>query len=222
MFNAKSALNTTSIYARSKPNSGWTDQLRFCNIPFCVGLGSCTNCIIMKNPLYDSWMANSKFSLILQGGFIKNQIQDKKSNFGVIWGNFGSKQVIQGRFSPVSWRFFQTCLVPGDTASSSRLYDAIRQGSIPIIIGNHQFEVGLPFLWKVQWRDLAFFIPDHFDADFIKKSLRAIENYPVKLLEKRWQVLMKFKNDVSWASTESKVVKNVLREAQWRCSEWIV
>jgi hypothetical protein len=127
----------------------------------------------MKNPLYDSWMANSKFSLIL----------------------------------------------PGDTASSSRLYDAIRQGSIPIIIGNHQFEVGLPFLWKVPWRDFAFFIPDSFDSDLFVKSLRAIENYPEKFLRKKWQVLMKFKNDVSWASDESKVVKNVLREAKWRCSE---
>ena len=171
MFNSKTSLNTTSIYARSKPNSGWTDQLRFCNIPFCTGVGFCSNCIILKHPLYSSWMANSKFALIL----------------------------------------------PGDTASSSRLYDAIRQGTIPIIIGNHQFEVGLPFLWKVRWRDFAFFIPDHFDSSVIKETLLKILDYPDYQLKKRWEVMMKFKDDVSWSSGSSKVIDNILRETKLRC-----
>ena len=68
-------------------------------------------------------------------------------------------------------------ILPGDTASSSRLYDAISSGTVPIILSNHLLEVGLPFIDRVPWKDLVVFLGLHYTGiseRFLKNKLMEV------------------------------------------------
>ena len=78
-------------------------------------------------------------------------------------------------------------------------------------------ECGMPFMQKVPWRDMVFFIPENTHTSVIQQQLDAIARYPENLLKVKFDNLIKFRDDVSWRSPNSKVVGNIMREVATRC-----
>ena len=107
-------------------------------------------------------------------------------------------------------------ILSGDTASSSRIYDAISSGMIPVILGNSVFEIGLPFHSIVPWRDLCIFI-DTKNLMTIIPQIELIFKKPEEKLKHKYLSISRYKDDVSWSSPTSRVVDNVLTESLRKC-----
>ena len=109
-------------------------------------------------------------------------------------------------------------VIHGDTPSTSRLYDAISSGALPIIISANLYEQGLPFLKKVPWFDFCFFI-SQFEAteEIIRQILDIIENVDESVLKYKFETMRKYVRDVSWTHPESRIVKNVVTDAHETC-----
>ena len=109
-------------------------------------------------------------------------------------------------------------MIHGDTATSSRLYDAITNGLIPIIISPDIYSVGLPFVQRVPWREIAFFVPLSYkitqNPETYAKYLQGILSSPEDLLQHKYKNLLQFRKEVSWLHPESRVVENLLISAK--------
>ena len=113
-------------------------------------------------------------------------------------------------------------IVHGDTSTTSRLYDAIFNGLIPIIISPNLYQDGLPFQSKIPWRDISFSLQfsslnDELDTEVIAKNIYNIVNFPEYLLEHKFRKLVSIRKEVSWLHPESRIVENILEDAKSQC-----
>ena len=104
----------------------------------------------------------------------------------------------------------------GDNAGSTRYFDAPNSGTIPIFIADQAFTDGLPFVGKVPWRDFSFFLPESSDKE-LKKELVAILNVDRGILRRKFEMLMRYRDEISWTRNATKVGENFLEEAWRRC-----
>ena len=75
-------------------------------------------------------------------------------------------------------------------------------------------EFGLPFVWKVAWKDFVLFLPQ--DKDRVVENLLKIRQN-INHFEKNLQKLQFYRDDVSWSSESSRIVDNILFEASEFC-----
>ena len=73
---------------------------------------------------------------------------------------------------------------------------------------------GLPFIWKIPYKDFCLFLPQ--DKDFVVKNLLKIVAEKDKM-EKYLLKMRLYRDDVSWSSESSRVVSNIIYEANARC-----
>ena len=131
-------------------------------------------------------------------------------NSGACYGKYTASQVL-------SRTRFALCL-RGDIPTSPRPYDAMRYGSIPLLVSDHIYGVGLPFQCWVPWRLLALQVTEH---DFLTDAGKALANVTRSLhphAEARMrQLIAHFGRDVLWRHPQSRVAENVLLgAARWR------
>ena len=105
----------------------------------------------------------------------------------------------------------------GDTSTSSRLYDAISVGAIPVIMSNQLMTYGLPFIQDVPWRDMLFFVDVTDDMEYVFSQLQRIKNAPKEILQERLAKLKKHAKNVLWNAEDSKVGENLLIAGKKRC-----
>lgn len=105
-------------------------------------------------------------------------------------------------------------MIHGDTPSTSRLYDAIRSGSLPIFISNDIIEQGLPFVDKIYYEDFAFFI-DHTlpTLEIIRQIEWIVTEVSEDELRRRHQIMLEYAKDLCWKHEDSRVAENILLEA---------
>ena len=109
-------------------------------------------------------------------------------------------------------------VIHGGTSSTSRLYDAITNGQIPIIISTTIAYHGLPFVRQVPWLDLAFFISQAGISDYeLCRHVREIAEVPEYILKRKFERLVEYRKDVSWRDPESKVIDHILEDAKDTC-----
>lgn len=104
----------------------------------------------------------------------------------------------------------------GDNAGSTRYFDAPNSGSIPIFIANQAFTDALPFVWKVPWRDFSFFLPESNTAD-LEHEIKQIVGAKEKVLHRKFEMMMRYRDEISWTRNASQVGQNFLEEAWDRC-----
>ena len=110
-------------------------------------------------------------------------------------------------------------IIHGDTASTSRLYDALTNGQIPIIISPGLYSVGLPFSDKIPWNDLAFFVPyTAWDSgsylEIFETCLLQILGSSEEILRFKFENLLRYRKDISWLDPESSIIENILDDAR--------
>ena len=106
--------------------------------------------------------------------------------------------------------------------SSHQLYGAISSFSIPIIIADSLMELHLPFLWKVSWRDMIYFVPESDERSIMTDQLKWLGKYlkiNKKLLKSKLKAIKKFRKEVLWSMPGNNVVKNIILEVYMRCIE---
>lgn len=113
-------------------------------------------------------------------------------------------------------------IIHGDTSTTSRLYDAIFNGVIPVIISPTLYQDGLPFQSRIPWRDITFNIPlsslsDLVDEEVLAMNLFNIVNYPEYILEHKFRQMVKIRKEVSWIHPESRIIENILGDAKGQC-----
>lgn len=112
-------------------------------------------------------------------------------------------------------------IIHGDTPTTSRLYDAIANLQIPIIISPTIYVEGLPFINKVAWYDFCFFIdPFITNEDEVKRlilqisDLKFTEEY---ILQHKFEKMLFHREDVLWSLKNNKIVENIIDEAVDTC-----
>ena len=111
---------------------------------------------------------------------------------------------------------------PDSIISSHQLYGAISSFSIPIIIADSLMELHLPFLWKVSWRDMIYFVPESDERSIMTDQLKWLGKYlkmNKKLLKSKLKAIKKFRKEVLWSMPGNNVVKNIILEVYMRCIE---
>ena len=81
-------------------------------------------------------------------------------------------------------------------------------------------ELHLPFLWKVSWRDMVYFIPESDERAIMTDQLKWLGKYlkiNKDLLKEKLKSIHKFKKDILWTEQKNSVVKNVVLEFYMRC-----
>ena len=107
-----------------------------------------------------------------------------------------------------------TLVIHGDTPSTSRLYDAISSGSIPIVISSDIYFQGLPFLTKVPYHLFSFFLNhDRSGETIVNQILDIVMSTPEHVLKDKLKLMREYVRDVSWNHPKSKVVENIMIEA---------
>ena len=105
----------------------------------------------------------------------------------------------------------------GDTSSSSRLYDAISVGAVPVIMSNQLMTYGLPFIQDVPWRDMVFFVDVTDDMKYVFSQLQRLKKIPKNMIQERLAKLKKHAKDVLWNAEDSRVGENLLMAGKKRC-----
>eukprot|EP01053_Blabericola_migrator_P003339 Blabericola_migrator_1__3338@NODE_1985_length_3456_cov_99_251107_g1263_i0_p1_GENE_NODE_1985_length_3456_cov_99_251107_g1263_i0NODE_1985_length_3456_cov_99_251107_g1263_i0_p1_ORF_typecomplete_len602_score76_96Exostosin/PF03016_15/7e35Glyco_transf_49/PF13896_6/0_08_NODE_1985_length_3456_cov_99_251107_g1263_i03782183 len=113
-------------------------------------------------------------------------------------------------------------IIRGDDWTTSRLFDAIHSGGLPVLVSDGLLDKGLPFGCHVDWANLVIRIPE---KDFRNNATLAIEKYVPDWetaegradLQRRLRILHDIRDDVSWSSTTSRVAENFLLDAARRC-----
>lgn len=109
-------------------------------------------------------------------------------------------------------------IIHGDTPSTSRLYDSISSGCLPIVISSELYEQGLPFTSKVNYLDFMFFIPHTLPVDKIYQNLlRIVKFTPEYIWQHKFETMKSYLQDVSWRHLESRVIDNILYDAVHTC-----
>ena len=107
-------------------------------------------------------------------------------------------------------------VISGDTPTTSRLYDALAAGMIPVVVSDYMFEVGLPFPSTVPWHSMVFWIPERFLSGSSIQKL--ILDAPEREIVRRLTLIQKHRDDLLWHSPSSRVVNSILIEAKFSCA----
>uniref|UniRef100_A0A7S4RCV8 Exostosin GT47 domain-containing protein n=2 Tax=Alexandrium monilatum TaxID=311494 RepID=A0A7S4RCV8_9DINO len=87
-------------------------------------------------------------------------------------------------------------VIEGDSPSTSRLYDAMQFGQVPIIISSNWKEIAMPFPDELPWDDLAVFLsPDQFVQDPVGTMSAAVKEASRSA---RWKLLEKVRFLLDW------------------------
>ena len=113
-------------------------------------------------------------------------------------------------------------VVHGDSSTTSRLYDAVANLQIPVILSPTIYYEGLPFLTSVPWSEFCIFIdPVISPVEEVAHRLAALVNqkiFPKELLRYKFEVLKRHRADVLWHFEHSRVFDRILEEkANQRC-----
>lgn len=109
----------------------------------------------------------------------------------------------------------------GDTPSSTRPYDAIASGAIPVIISDHVWRVGMPFQCLVPFELFTLTIDEARIATDAAGALRNLSGRMHPYAESRARVLMRhFRRDLLWRVRGSRVAENVLLDAARRAASF--
>ena len=112
-------------------------------------------------------------------------------------------------------------IIHGDTSSTSRLYDAITNGQIPIFISPNIYFDSLPFANKINWLDLGYFVPiysgDVVNVNQIFEMIVGFANLPDYMHKMRFEKLLEHRRDLSWLHPRSAVIENILFDAVKSC-----
>lgn len=109
-------------------------------------------------------------------------------------------------------------VIHGDTPSTSRLYDAISSGAIPIIVSSDLYIEGLPFIDKVPFYDFCFFINESLNVEEIYQQIyKVVRETPEYILKYRFEKMVKHIDDVSWRSKTTRIVENILYDSLKVC-----
>merc|ERR1712071_333442 len=132
------------------------------------------------------------------------------------------KDIYQGSQVSIYHKTMQTSkfvlMLPGDTVTSSRLYDAFTTNTIPIIMSDSIMQYGLPFLTLVPWKDIAFFVQaTNRSPKDIAASLERVATAPDYLVEHKLRMMQVHKQDVLWNIEGSRVTENIMKTMKQRC-----
>ena len=114
-----------------------------------------------------------------------------------------------------------TLIIHGDTPTTSRLYDAISNMQIPIILSPSIYYTGLPFLEKVPWYDFCFFIdPFLVDDEVLGRKIFDVLDGEVTgeyILRHKFERMAEIRKDVLWKLEGNRVVENILDDKMGSC-----
>ena len=109
----------------------------------------------------------------------------------------------------------------GDTPTSTRPYDAIAYGAIPIIVSDHVWRMGMPFQCLVPYELMTMSIPEADIEQDASGALQRIVQQTTPATEKRMRKLLHhFRRDLLWRAEGSRVAENLLLEAARASTQW--
>lgn len=122
-------------------------------------------------------------------------------------------------------------VIRGDSPSTSRFYDLIASGTIPIVISKYLLAEGLPFTDKIDYEKFTFFVDEIKGSEFNNKSMehanslhvidqiyQIVTSTPEEVLAEKFKNLLKVGKELLWRDRNSKVVDNILQQASSRCN----
>lgn len=111
--------------------------------------------------------------------------------------------------------FFNTkfgLVIRGDTPSTSRLYDTICSGAMPIILSEHIKYIGLPFVEVINYEDFSFFI-NREKTEVLSELVKIISQTPESVLKLKYEALLKVQEKLCWRMNHSTVFDHILQQA---------
>lgn len=121
----------------------------------------------------------------------------------------------------LDWSFDSkfSLIMHGDSPSTSRLYDAIASGSIPIIISRFLERDGLPFTDIVPYRQFMFFIDEakYKPYEIVEQIYNITTNTPDNALQPMFETMMRYSDHLLWRQNPLQVVTNILNQAILPC-----
>merc|ERR1712110_33611 len=120
------------------------------------------------------------------------------------------KEANKVRYSKLLGKSKLGLAMSGDNAASTRFIEIPNSGTIPVFIADHAFTEALPFISKVPWRDLSFFVPETNDLKALAEEINAIHNLPERILKRKWEILRKYRDEISWTRYPDKVAINFI------------
>ena len=107
----------------------------------------------------------------------------------------------------------------GDNPTSSRIYDALASHTIPIFISDQLFTDGLAFIQKIPWRDFSYVIPVQSSFEEIERQIIGILGESWEKKSRKFQLMKRWREEVSWSLFPENVAHNFVSEAYDRCVE---
>mmetsp|Transcript_1962 Transcript_1962/g.4237 ORF Transcript_1962/g.4237 Transcript_1962/m.4237 type:complete len:1053 (+) Transcript_1962:35-3193(+) len=88
----------------------------------------------------------------------------------------------------------------GDTPTTHRVYEIIRNMCIPVIVSDLMLRVGRPFDNYLAWDAFAFFIPQSAFLKDVKESVAFLYTLPMAVLEQKFRSLLAAREVLNWRS----------------------
>lgn len=109
-------------------------------------------------------------------------------------------------------------VIKGDTPSTSRFYDLVASGTIPIIISNFLYLEGLPFKNLVDYHKFCYFIDENLSYHKIINQIYQItaQSNQTEVAEKL-KYLKFYAPEILWRRNSTRVSENILLEAAQPC-----
>jgi hypothetical protein len=105
----------------------------------------------------------------------------------------------------------------GDSATSGRLYDAVFQDTLSVVISNDLPRFGLPFQCLVPWDNILLSVEEQCFMDDPNAVLSSVGDMPLIDIEYYWEAMRTFRRDILWNVPGSRVVDNILLTAMQTC-----
>lgn len=103
-------------------------------------------------------------------------------------------------------------VIHGDTPSTSRLYDSIASGSIPIILSNQIQREALPFYDKINYAGFSYFIDEEQEIEKIISQIYVITQLTsLSELRIKFENLLRVQKEVLWRKSPNLLAENILR-----------
>ena len=101
-------------------------------------------------------------------------------------------------------------IIQGDTSSTSRLYDSISRGAVPVIVSDHLTESGLPFTWRVPWKDFVVYMPTRLNKAEMASFFNQISELGRNFVEQRQKVMLTYAPDVQKIMIQGEMIKSIV------------
>lgn len=110
-------------------------------------------------------------------------------------------------------------VISGDTPSTSRLYDLISSGSIPIILSRYLLQQGLPFIQKIPYYKFCYFIDEERSVPKVYLDLLRITRGTSQYeLQEKFENLKFYAKELLWRLDGRQVMENILVETAQGCN----